>query len=177
MALVDINQRQEYFDYMNKLLDAEYLPDNSIVFASLDNDGNILGGVLFSQFTRNNCEVTCASTSARFLNRNFMDVFFHYAFITAGKARINAIVDVDNEKSKTLCRKIGFVEEGVLKRWYGDKDAVIFRMTREECRWIKEYKVDSVKEKANGKRVVKSGSSSKLPRKRRPKNNAEYSAV
>ncbi|CAB4155364.1 RimL Acetyltransferases, including N-acetylases of ribosomal proteins [uncultured Caudovirales phage] len=173
MALVDINQRQEYFDYMNKLLDAEYLPENSIVFASLDEDGNILGGVLFSQFTRNNCEVTCASSSPRFLNRNFMDVFFHYAFITAGKARVNAIVDVDNEKSKVLCRKIGFIEEGVLKRWYGDKDAVIFRMTREECRWIKDYKIESPKEKTNGKRVVKSSGSCKLSRKSAAKNTAK----
>jgi RimJ/RimL family protein N-acetyltransferase len=150
MSLVDTRQKQEYFDYLNKALDATYDHTNSAVIASLDTEGKILGVVLFSQFTRNNCEITCASNSKYFLNRNFMDVFFHYAFITAKVRRVNALVATDNEASKNLCRRVGFIEEGVLKHWFGDKDAAIFRMTIDECRWLKKSNKNRIKRGKNG---------------------------
>lgn len=138
--MIDIQQKPEYFDFINCILGVKFLPSESVVIASLDDDGATLGVVAFSRFTQFNCELSVASNSPKFLTRNFLNVLFHYAFVTAGKRRITAIIEDGNIKALDMDSRLGFVEEGRAKHWYGDKDGIILRMLREECAWLKDNK-------------------------------------
>ena len=135
--MISIDQKQEYFDFINEKLDVCFDPKISVCITSLDKSDNILGVVIFDRFTQTGCELSVASCSPKFLNRSFLDVVFHYAFITAGKTRITSVIECDNEPAIKLNTGLGFVVEGTLKQWYGDKDGVILRMLKSECKWLK----------------------------------------
>ncbi len=136
--MVSIEQRPEYFDFINQILNVRFDPSQSVCIASLDTSGEILGVAVFTRFMEHNCELSAASVSPRFLTRGFLDVLFHYAFITAGKRRITAVIEDGNINALKMDKRLGFTEEGRLKNWYGDKDGLILRMLREECRWLKD---------------------------------------
>lgn len=138
--MISIEQKPEYFTFIEDLLGTKYDPKQCVCIASLRADGSILGVVLFDRFTKTGVELSVASISPRFLNRDFLDVIFHYAFVTCKKKRITAVCEDDNEKAISLNKGLGFIEEGRLKCWYGNKDGIILRMLREECRWIKGQK-------------------------------------
>jgi ribosomal-protein-alanine N-acetyltransferase len=58
------------------------------------------------------------------------------AFDVLGLERLGAYADVDNGRSQTALERIGFVREGVLRRWHrhgdGVHDVVLFSLLREE---------------------------------------------
>jgi RimJ/RimL family protein N-acetyltransferase len=135
--MVSIEQKQEYFDFINEILDVRFEPGAAVCIASLDTNGDILGVAVFTRFMTHNCELSAASVSPRFLTRQFLDVLFHYAFITAGKRRITAVIEDGNINALKMDKRLGFIEEGRLKGWYGEKDGLILRMLREECRWLR----------------------------------------
>jgi len=137
--MVCIQQKPEYFEFINKILNVKFEPDKSpcVCIASLSPDGDILGVAVFSRFMEHNCELSAASVSPHFLTRQFLDVLFHYAFITAGKRRITAVIEDGNIYALKMDKRLGFIEEGRLKCWYGEKDGIILRMLRDECRWLR----------------------------------------
>ena len=134
--MIDITQKQEYFDFINNILGVRFDPAQSICIASLCNIGEILGVVVFSRFMDHNCELSVAAISPKFITRKFLHVLFYYAFITAGKRRITAVVEDGNMIALDMDKRLGFVQEGRLKHWYGEKDGIILRMLREECRFL-----------------------------------------
>ena len=141
---VSIEQRTEYLDFINRVLDVKFVAGQAITIASLSNDGEILGVVVFNNFTEHNCELSVASVSPRFLSKSLLRAVFHYPFETAGKSRITAIIEDGNEAALTLDRRLGFVEEARLKGWYGDKDGIVLRMLREECNVLEKFKEKSL---------------------------------
>lgn len=136
--MISIEQKKEYFDFINEILGVNFDPKICVCFTSLNHEGKILGVVVIDRFTQFGCELSVASTTPRFLNRDFLDTIFHYVFITAKKIRVTAMVEVGNEKALKLDKGLGFVEEATLKDWYGtNKDGIVLRMLKDECRWIK----------------------------------------
>jgi L-amino acid N-acyltransferase YncA len=135
--MVSIEQKPEYFDFINEILNVKFDPAQSVCIASLGLRGEILGVAVFSRFMEYNCELSAASVSPRFLTRQFLDVLFHYAYITAGKRRITAVIEDGNINALKMDKRLGFIEEGRLKGWYGEKDGLILRMLRDECRWLR----------------------------------------
>jgi len=134
--MISIEQKQEYFDFANKILNVNFDPKICIAIASLDDDANVLGVVVFSGFCVHTVELSVASCSPKFLTRRFLNVIFHYAFITAGKRRINAVIEDGNINAIQMDLRLGFVQEAVCKHWYGDIDGILLRMLKEECKWI-----------------------------------------
>lgn len=135
--MISIQQRPEFFDFINDILNVCFDPKLCVCIASLDKNENILGVVVFDRFTESGCELSVASKSPRFLNRSLLDVVFHYAFVTAKKNRITSVIECDNIDAIKLNKGLGFIEEGVLKEWYGNKDGIILRMLKSECKWMK----------------------------------------
>jgi RimJ/RimL family protein N-acetyltransferase len=134
--VICLEQKQEYFDFVNKILDSDFEHVNSRCITSLKSDGTIIGVVVFSRFNRYGCELSIASNTPKFLTRELILVTFHYIFITCGKIRISVLVSCNNEKSLTFTQRMGFIPEARLKRLYGEHDGVVFRMLKEECKWI-----------------------------------------
>ena len=52
--------------------------------------------------------------------------------------RVTMLIDAADERMERICRKLGAVYEGFLRRGLdGDRDALIFGMLRQDCRWLK----------------------------------------
>jgi RimJ/RimL family protein N-acetyltransferase len=136
-SVISIEQKQEYFDFINETLNVCFEPKSCVCISSLGENGTILGVVVFDRFTETGVELSVASVSPKFLSRRFLDVVFHYAFVTAQKNRVTSVIECDNTAAIKLNKGLGFIEEGVLKEWYGKKDGIILRMLKSECKWMK----------------------------------------
>lgn len=93
--------------------------------------------VVFTRFSTHNCEMSIATNGKkRWATRAFMRTCYRFAFEQLKLARITVVIEHDNETSLRMCRKLGHTEEGRLKHWFGDKDGILMRMTRQECKWL-----------------------------------------
>lgn len=135
--MVIIEQHPAFFMFINNILKVNFTPDNSKVISSVTEDGKIMGVTAFSRFSEHNCELSVASTTPRFMTKQYLEAVFHYPFVTCGKRRITAIIEDDNLKAQKVDKELGFVYEARLKNWYGSKDGIVMRMLEEECNWIK----------------------------------------
>lgn len=133
--MIFTEQRQEIFDYLNYKLEANFSPETGRTIAVVE-DGKILGAVVADRFTKSGCELSIASDEPRFLTKGFIKFIFNYVFNTCGIIRITTLVKEHNKRSLKLMDGIGFVKEAVLKKGYGDQDAVLFRMLKDECKWL-----------------------------------------
>lgn len=93
--------------------------------------------VVYTRFSEHNCEMSVATNLKKtWARRPFLRAVYRYPFVQRGFARVTAVIEEDNTPSLTMCRKLGHVEEGLLKQWFGAKDGVVMRMLRSECRWL-----------------------------------------
>lgn len=133
---VCVEQKQAYFDFVNEILESDFDHHKSRCIASLSNDDKILGVVMADRFSSFGCELNIASITPRFLTRELILVTFHYIFNTCGKMRISTLASSDNVRSLKFTAKMGFIAEARLRNFYGEHDAIVFRMLRDECPWI-----------------------------------------
>lgn len=69
-------------------------------------------------------------------NRESKALIAHLAFEVLGLERLGAYADLDNPRSQAALARIGFVREGVLRRWHrhGDRvhDVIVWSWLKEE---------------------------------------------
>ncbi len=135
--MIDHAQKPEYLAWASAVLDVEFDPAQAAWITHLRADGEIAAVTVFNFVTTYNCEMSVASDGrARWATRGFLGVCYRYAFHQLGLERVTAVVEEDNEKSLTMCRKLGHIEEATLKRWFGEKDGIVMRMLKGECKWL-----------------------------------------
>lgn len=134
--MIDLAQKHEYLFWAAQRLRAQFDPKMCAWITRLGDDLNIMGVVVYTNVTRGNCDMSVASNTPYFLSRRFLDVVFHYPFITLGLPRVSAITAEDNIKALRLNHRLGFKDEGVLRNWFGTKAGIVMGMLRDECRWI-----------------------------------------
>lgn len=62
---------------------------------------------------------------------------FHIAFKILKCRRINVLISRSNEKSLSLCQRLGFQKEGLLRKYREDgEDAYILGMFENECKYL-----------------------------------------
>lgn len=134
--MICLKQDQRYFDFINEKLNADFERVKSRCIAVIDSNNAILGVVVFDRFTQWGCELNVAGITPRFFSKQLVLATFHYIFVTCGKIRATTIVREDNERSLKMQHWLGFIEEARLKNIYGDKDGIVFRMLKNECKWL-----------------------------------------
>lgn len=134
--MIDFTQRPEYLEFANAVLGVAFKPADCAWLASLDAAGRLLGVVIYSRFTPFHCEMSVASNSPRFLSRSFLNAAFGYPFHQCGHRRVTAVVEDSNTHALQFNKRLGFIEEGRLKKWFGDHDGIVLGMLKEECKWI-----------------------------------------
>ena len=98
--------------------------------------GQLLGGVVFDQYTGLNIVMSAAFESPRWATPKTLRQLFAYPFITAGCRRITAITTPENKAARAIT-KIGFQQEGILRNFFpGDVDGVVLGLLREECPYL-----------------------------------------
>lgn len=99
----------------------------------------IVAGFLYDRFDNIDCEVTAAVKDRAFwVRRDLIHACFAYPFLQLDCSRMSCTVSADDHKASKLASKLGFKLEGVKRKAYaGLKDARIYGMLREECRWLR----------------------------------------
>lgn len=100
-------------------------------------DHGIIAGVVFNNYRHPNIEATIASTTPRWCTSRVLRGIFSYPFWQLKCSRVTAVTSVKNQPTQAFLCRIGFQQEGVMRRAFrNDEDAVIFGMLAEECRWL-----------------------------------------
>lgn len=134
---VSIAQRQEYLDFVNGAFSTRHLMDRVRLLAVL-RDGEIAAVVMYSRLSPRSCEMTIATDGARdWATRATLRWIFGLAFEQMNLARVTVVVHSRNMASLSLCDRLGYVMEGVVREAFEDGgDGVVMGMLRRECRWI-----------------------------------------
>lgn len=97
-------------------------------------DGKLIGGVVYHNFTVNNIEMSIATISPKWAGRGIIRQLLAYPY-SLGCERITAIADSENHKSRKLLEKLGFQLEGVLRKgspFRNRRDAAVYGLLKEE---------------------------------------------
>lgn len=117
-------------------LEVEFGPCRAI---GLAHDGKLIAGVVYNNHrpTTKDIDLSGYSESPLCWSRGFLRPIFKYPFSQLGCERVTAFTSVKNQSARTFLARIGFQQEGILRRAFthGD-DAVCYGMLREECRWL-----------------------------------------
>lgn len=106
-------------------------------FIGMIRDGVVSAAVGFSHWTGHDIELSVAGDRA---TRGFLAIVFDYVFKQSGCLRCTIRTRASNAKAIKLAKRLGFQLEGTLRRGFGDEDALIFGLTRDDYhvqRWRK----------------------------------------
>lgn len=106
----------------------------------LERDGELVAGVLFTNYTRAAILMHVASDGSRhWMTPAFLSASFRYPFVQLGCRRVTGLVRLDNERAQHFDEHLGFRREGVLREGATDGcDLVLYGMLKSECRFLQE---------------------------------------
>lgn len=113
-----------------------YYPGTSTGIARVK-DGRIVAGILFQDCNGTNAFAHIAVDPGG-MNRRFLSIIFDYPFVQLKLKRFSAVIASSNAASLRLVEHLGFELEAILHDAHPDGDLCIYKMTAENCRWIKE---------------------------------------
>lgn len=100
-------------------------------------DGELIGAVVFNNYTGPDIEASVMGEPRAF-TPTVIRTCFRYAFQTSGCVRATLRTRKKNRKARELIERMGFRQEGCLKRYYGNDDAVIYGLLKEQAaRWMR----------------------------------------
>lgn len=106
-------------------------------FGFLNSEGELRAAFLLSEWTGTggNVDLTIAAEPGG-IQRGAMRFLARYIFNQLGARRISIKTRKRNKAVLKLAPRYGFKWEAVLTSYFPDDDAVLFRMTREDCQWL-----------------------------------------
>jgi hypothetical protein len=108
-------------------------PYTAFGFASDDN--RPLCAVLFNEFNQSNIEMTIYAEPGG-ITREVIRYVANYVFVKNNCRRLTVRTKKRNKRVLQLAPRYGFKYECIAKQFFPDDDAVVFRMLRQECRWL-----------------------------------------
>lgn len=97
--------------------------------------GQMTAGIVFNCWTGHDIDLTIANDGG--LHRQLIWATAKYVLDQLGCSRGTIIVKKSDQKTYETALKFGFKVEGIKRFGFGDEDAVIMGMTREDCRWLR----------------------------------------
>ena len=101
-------------------------------------DGELVGAVIFQDYSEHDMHVSVVSTNSIWWQRRYIKAMYQYVFDQCKCLRLSAMANETNKKSNKLLKALGFKEEGRLRQFYKETDAIIYGQLRSECKWIKD---------------------------------------
>lgn len=103
----------------------------------IDQDGQLKAGVVIELKAPFDAYVTVFSLSPKVWTRQTIKGVFEYLFNHLGVSRITCETAKNNKRSRKIIKGLGFRHEGTKKKGLdGKRDAIVYGMTDDECRWI-----------------------------------------
>lgn len=104
-------------------------------YAIYDTDGIVVGAFAFTNYTKDNVELTVAVKER--LTLRVVRFIVYLAFVDLGCRRITARTRASNTRAIRAIEKSGAQREGVAREYFNGEDAILFGMLRNEQRLIK----------------------------------------
>jgi hypothetical protein len=101
----------------------------------MTDDKRPLAAFVFNDFNQSNIEMTIVAEPGG-INRQVIRYVANYVFNTSKCRRLTVRTKKRNKRILKLAPRYGFKYECLAKHYFPDDDAVVFRMLRDECRWI-----------------------------------------
>ena len=110
-------------------------------------DNRLVAGVLYCEW--NGAQVVShIAGEGNWLKRPFLWVMFDYPFNQLGVQRITGLVPAKNLAARRFDEHLGFVIEATLEDALPGDDLIVYRLRREDCRWL------SLKGPKNGQEIL-----------------------
>ena len=104
----------------------------------VEENGRLIAGVVFSDYNGVNIQMHVASDGSRnWMTRELLWMVFDYAFNQAKVKRITGLVGEGNIEARNFDEHIGFVVETTLESAHPTGNLIVYKMFREDCRWLK----------------------------------------
>lgn len=116
----------------------QWYPGRGQCFGQIEDD-KILAVVLFEDYNGVNCSMHVAASvtdKARWLTKEFLFACFDYPFRQLKCKRVTGLVPAKNMAARRFDEHLGFILEATLKDAWPDDNLLVYRMYREECRWL-----------------------------------------
>lgn len=101
----------------------------------LTEDKRPLSAFVFNDFNHSNMEMTVVAEPGG-INRPVLKYVANYVFNTSKCRRLTVRTKKRNKRVLQLAPRYGFKFECIAKHFFADDDAVVFRMLREDCRFL-----------------------------------------
>lgn len=121
-------------DHIPHMKDGTFGP--CVGIAILSSAGEMMGGVVFHDYRPQvrSIEMSAASVSRRWVTRSIISGVLAYPFEQLKCRRITTITPRRNKAARTFDTGIGFKQEGLVRRGFGNDDAVIYGLLANEWR-------------------------------------------
>lgn len=97
----------------------------------------LVAGVVYSHWSPNDVMTTIgADETSHWMTPEFLFAIHDFPFNQVGVRRLNALVQRDNHRSRDFVMHLGFQQEGVVRKAFGEETGILYGMLKEECRWI-----------------------------------------
>jgi RimJ/RimL family protein N-acetyltransferase len=97
--------------------------------------GRLVAGVAYTDYNGANIGASIAVDHGH-IAREYLRIIFDYPFNQCRVKRITATIGEGNKKSVNLVQRFGFTYETRLSEAHSTGDLLIYRMFRNECRWL-----------------------------------------
>lgn len=104
----------------------------------LERDGRPICAVLFEEYTGRAMNIHVAKEPNSPIARQWLYAFFGYAFNQVKVHKLIGPIDSTHADSLNFARRLGFVDEAVIKDAAPIGDILLLTMTREQCRFLKD---------------------------------------
>lgn len=123
-------------DVIAKMAGTAYDTRSSTV-VSREVDGELVGGVLFTNFTGESIAMHTAGLNKHWLNRDLLYVIVDYPFNQLGVKRVFGLVPADNEHAQQLNTKFGGKVVARIEGMFRDNVAgIVMCLERDACRFM-----------------------------------------
>ncbi len=133
--MIVITDAPEVIGYVERTLNVKIAPPAQ-AFGYVTNEGKPLAAVVVNDYTFSNCELTIVAERGG-LVRPVLRHIAEHAFGKLGCRRVTVRTRKRNKQVQKLATRAGFKFETVAQHYFEDDDAVVYRMKRDDCPWIK----------------------------------------
>ena len=100
-------------------------------------DGRLIAGAMFDNYNGSTVQGHVA-LDTQITPRKWLHFCFRYVFDQLKVKKLVGLVDSTNEKAVRYDKHLGYVLEAVIKNGGRHGDSLIFTMTRDQCRYLKD---------------------------------------
>jgi RimJ/RimL family protein N-acetyltransferase len=112
---------------------------SAAVGIGLEEDGRIIAGVVYDYWNGASiCMHVASEPGSRWMTREYLWICFAYPFNQLGVRRVTGLVPESNMAARKFDEALGFELETRLKDAHPDGDVLVYKMTRDKCRFLGE---------------------------------------